>query len=176
MISLEQKKKIVEDLKDRFERSAGVYLVDFQTMTVAEANAFRSKLTAEGIDYKVAKNTLISKAIEGNEKFPFLDSDLKGQSGLIFGYEDAVTAAKILKKSHDETEKPKLKAAILDGAYYDSTQLKTLASLPTKEDLIASIMGSLNAPASGIVGSIGAVIRDLAYLVEEVAKKNNDAA
>ena len=93
-----------------------------------------------------------------------------GQTGIIVGYSDPIAPAKIIKDVSEKSDKPKLKAAIVDGQLFDGAQLKQIAALPTKEDLIASILGSLNAPASGIVGAINAVLRDVAYLVEEVAK------
>lgn len=176
MITLEQKKQIVEELKGYFEKASSAYLIDFESMSVAEANSFRAELRKGGFDYKVAKNTLLRRAIEGNENFPFPDTDFKGYSGMVFGYEDPVTPAKIIKKAFDDKERPKLKAAIIDGKYFDNTQLKTLASLPTKEDIMSAIVGSINAPASGIVGAISAVMRDLAYVIHEGVKSKSDVA
>jgi large subunit ribosomal protein L10 len=71
----------------------------------------------------------------------------------------------------DKSQKPRLKAAVIEGVFYDGSQLKTIAALPSKPDIISGIIGSLHSPISGIVGSINAVMRDVAYLVEEVAKK-----
>lgn len=79
---------------------------------------------------------------------------------------------KILKKFADKLDKPKLKIAIVENEVYDSKQLNALASLPSKEEIISSILGSLDSPASGIVGSLNAVMRDLFSVIEEVGKKN----
>ena len=176
MITLEQKKQTVEEIQGYLEGASGAYLIDFEHMTVAEANSFRAELNQGGFKYKVAKNTLFRRALEGNDNFPFKEEDFKGYSGMVFGYEDPVTPAKIIKKAFEDKERPKLKAAIIDGKYFDNTQLKTLASLPTKEDIMAAIVGSINAPASGIVGSIGAVMRDLAYVIHEGVKSKSDVA
>ena len=93
-----------------------------------------------------------------------------GQTGFICGYSDPIAPAKIIRDVSEKSEKPKLKAAIVEGQFFDGKQLKEIASLPTREDMIAAIMGSIDAPISGIVGSINAVMRDVASLVEEVAK------
>lgn len=176
MITLEKKKQIVEEIQGYLEKASAAYLIDFESMTVAEANNFRGELRKGGFDYKVAKNTAFRRAIEGNEKFAFPETDFKGYSGMVFGYEDPVTPAKIIKKAFDTKERPKLKAAIIDGKYFDSTQLKTLASLPTKEEIMAAIVGSINAPASGIHGAISAVMRDLANVIHVGIKAKSEVA
>lgn len=176
MISLSQKKQRVEELVDLLKDATGIYLVNYQGMSVEKINAFRSTLRAADISYKVAKNTLITKALEQIEGIEIPAEKLKEASGLVVTKGDPTAPSKIIKKAFEADEKPVLKAALLDGQYFDGAELKKIASLPSKEDMIAAIMGSLNAPASGIVGSINAVIRDVASLIEEVAKKQNNAA
>lgn len=176
MISLSQKKQQVEELVDLLKDATGVYLVNYRAMSVEETNAFRNTLRESGIKYRVAKNTLIRKALEQTEGLEFPAEKLKEQSGLVITNGDPTVPSKIIKKAFDKSEKPVLKAALLDGQFFDGAELNKIASLPSKEDMIAAIMGSLNAPASGIVGSINAVIRDVASLIEEVAKKQNNAA
>ena len=172
MVTLEQKKQTVADLIGKFSEANGYYLVDFVGMTVEEAIKFRRELKKNGIKYKVAKNTLIKRALKevGSEgKIP--NANFFGASGVVFALDDAVAPARIIKELFDKTQKPRLKAAVIEGVFYDGSQLKTIAALPSKPDIIAGIIGSLQAPISGIVGSINAVMRDVAYLVEEVAKK-----
>ena len=101
---------------------------------------------------------------------------MKEPSGLVITTGDPTAPSKIIKNAFEKGEKPVLKAALLDGQYFDGAELKKIATLPSKEDMIAAIMGSLSAPASGMVGSINAVIRDVASMIEEVAKKQNNAA
>lgn len=175
MVTLEQKKKIVEDLIPRLEKATGVYLVDFETMSVEQVNDFRSKLRAVESEYVVVKNTLITKALEQIEGKEIPAEKLKGQSGIVLAYDDPTVPSKVIKKAFDADEKPKLKAALIDGQLFDGSQLKQIASLPSKEDMIAAIMGSLSSPASGIAGAMGAVIRDIASIIEEAAKKREAA-
>lgn len=176
MISVDKKRKIVVELVEKLQKAQGVYLVNFEGMTVAETLNFRRNLKKEGIEMKVAKNTLILKALGEVEGLEIAEDKFFGQSALILGYDDAVAPARIIKKAFEEKERPSLKAALIEGQAFDGSQLKTIASLPSRTDLIAGILGSLNAPASGIVGAVNAVMRDLISVIDEVAKKQNNAA
>lgn len=173
MGNLEQKKKIVEALVEKFQKANGYYFLDFNKMNMEETTRLRRLFFEKGIDYKVAKNTLIEIAMEQTGLKPSNTDFLKGNTGIAFGYDDPTLPAKVLKPILEKEERPKFKAAIIEGVYYGQDQLKTLASLPSKADLVAGILGSLNSPASGIVGAINAVMRDLASIIEEVAKKQN---
>ncbi len=133
------------------------------------------------VDYRVIKNTLIKKALEqcSNTKFTGqidkLVENLKGATGVVFAYEDPVSPAKIIKKFFEKLEKPKLKVALVESIAYDKSKLNELASLPTKPEIISSIIGSLHAPISGIVNVIDAVMRDMASVIEEVSKKKENS-
>lgn len=164
--------EIVELLKD----VTGLYVVDFTSMSVAETNIFRNALRNKELKYKVAKNTLIKRAFEQVGGIDIPNANMFGQSGLLFCYDDPTVGAKLLKEVSEKSNKPRLKAAVLDGQFFDGKELSTLAKLPSKLDMIAGIIGSINAPASGIVGAINATMRDLVSIIEEVAKKNNNAA
>jgi large subunit ribosomal protein L10 len=173
MITKDKKKEIVESLVEDLKGVAGLYVLDFSRLTVANTIELRRAFKAKGVKFKVAKNTLIRIALNQVGGFDIDDKYLKEQSGLILGYDDPTVPAKILKEFLDKnkSEIPKLKAAIIDGQFFDGSKLSVLATLPSKTDMYAAILGSLDAPVSGIVGSINAVIRDIASMIEEVAKK-----
>lgn len=177
MTAHQQKQVIIDSLAEKIAKANGIYLVGFEKMTVAETIDFRRKLKAKGLEYIVAKNTLIRRAFDqvGGEQTIIPKADYFGQSGLVFSYDDALTPAKIIKEVSEKTERPALKAALVENQYYHGSKLKEIAALPSRAELIASILGSLNAPISGIVGSINATIRDLASVIEEVAKSKNAA-
>lgn len=175
MISLESKKQKLEELSAKFRKAQGLYFMDFSSMNVAEINSLRKKFRESGVEYRVAKNTLIWRAIEEQGISNLDESFLKGNTSIAFAYDDPLIPAKILKQILDKAEKPKFKAAIVEKVFYDGTQLKVLGSLPSKAELIAGIMGSLNSPISGIVGSLNSLFRDLGSVIEEVAKKQNNA-
>lgn len=172
MTAIEKKKQQLEDLMNHLEGASGIYLLNFVTMTVAEDFEFRNDIKAAGCKYKVFKNTLIKRALDATEGIEIPEEFLKGQSGLVFAYDDPTVPAKIIKKRFDDKKKPALKAACLDGQVFGGDQLDVVASLPSKEDMFASIVGSINAPASGIHGVINGLMRDIASMIEEVGKKN----
>lgn len=177
----QDKEQEVLEIKEKLDKASSIYLADFTGLTVAETNELRDEFFNAKVDYKVLKNTLVKKALsQGENKFSAqaaeLEAFLKGPTGVVFTYDDPVAPAKIIKKFFDKGEKPKLKVALVESQVYDSKKLNELASLPSKPEIISSIIGSLHAPISGIVGSINAVIRDLASIVEEVAKKNSAQA
>jgi len=171
MITIKQKREIVAGLIDKFKRANGFYLVDFMGMTVEASIRFRRELRKQGIEYRVAKNTLIKRALGEVGDFGIPEVKFTKSTGVVFGYNDPVAPVKVIKEISDKYEHPRLKAAIIEGQFYDGSDIKKLASLPSKPELIAGILGSLDAPISGIVGAINAVMRDVASLVEEVAKK-----
>lgn len=175
----QDKEQAVLEIKEKLDKAESIYLTDFTGLTVEETNQLRDEFFNAKVDYKVLKNTLVKKALAGEGKFSSqaeqISGYLKGPTGVIFTYDDPVAPAKIIKKFFDKGEKPKLKMALVENQVYDSKKLNELASLPSKPEIISSIIGSLNAPVSGIVGAINAVLRDLASIVEEVAKKQNAA-
>lgn len=171
----EQKAESIQEIRDLLENSEAIYLTDFAGLTVEQVNELRKEFYKSELKYKVVKNTLTVRALKETDKYSDhrdkLTEILNGPTGIIFAKKNPVAPAKIIKKFADKIEKPKLKVAIVENELYDSKKLGTLASLPTKEEIVASILGSLNSPASGIVGSINAVMRDLFSVIEEVAKK-----
>ncbi|MGQ9818821.1 MAG: 50S ribosomal protein L10 [Candidatus Kapaibacteriales bacterium] len=173
MITREIKREKVAELVQKFQKARTYYFIDFTGMNVEATNQFRRELRKNNMELKVAKNTLIRQALMEAGNLPELPEGFFGPTGIIFGYDDPVQPAKILKERYEKFQIPVFKGAVVEGVVYGSDQLKTLASLPSKSDIIAGILGSLNAPISGIVGAINSVIRDLVYLIEEVAKKKS---
>ena len=171
----EQKVAAVKEIKELIDGSESIYLTDFTGLTVEQVNDLRKEFYKYEIKYKVVKKRLTDRALKESDKysshFDRLNETLNGPTGIIFTSKDPVAPAKIIKKFAEKTEKPKLKLAIVENEIYESKQLNQLASLASKEELIASILGSLDSPASGIVGSLNAVMRDLFSVIEEVAKK-----
>jgi len=176
MINRERKQQIVDELVDLLKNATGVYLVDFTSMSVADTYKFRKAINEKELIYRVAKNTLIDRAAERIGQFSIPAESLIGQTGMVISNDDPTAPAKVIKEFFEKGGKPSLKAAFVEGQFYAGSELKAIAQLPTRAELISGILGSLNSPASGIVGAINAVMRDVASLVEEVAKKQNQAA
>ncbi len=172
MVTKEQKQAIVAELAEQIRNASSLYFVDFARMTVAEDQAFRAEIREKAASMRVAKNTLIARALtEAGEQYNMGVERFAGQTAIIFGSSDPIGPAKIIRKHFEKTERPSLKMAWIDGQVFDGSQLKRVSELPTREELIANIIGSIHAPVSGIHGAISAVMRDVASLVEEVAKK-----
>ena len=171
MITKQKKQEIVANLIEKLRGVQGMYLLDFTGLKVDEAIKLRRAFRQIDVKYVVAKNTLIKRALGELNGFPIPDDKFTGPTGIVFSYDDPVAPAKIIRDLSEKDKKPVLKGAVLDGQFFDGSKLKELAALPGKKDLMASIIGSIHAPISGIVGTINAVLRDVAYLTEEVAKK-----
>ncbi len=166
-----EKVEIVEKIKELVNNSSGMFLVDYRGVSVEDINKLRANFRKEGVTYKVFKNTLFKKALEQIGGFEKFNSQLVGMIGVAFAGENFVAPAKIIKKYFDDAKKLTFKGCYIDTAYYGADQLDTIASMPTKEEIIAGIIGSVASPATGIVGAINAVIRDLVSVIDEVGKK-----
>ncbi len=173
----EEKAQAIAELQEILQDATSVYFTDYKGLTVSQATELRNEFRKAGVQYKVAKNTLIHRAlsdkgISGDQ----VDASLTGQTALAFGFEDPAAPARVLKGFVEKNEQLKFKLAWLDGSIFDSKQLNTLAALPTKKDLMASIVGSIASPISGIVGVLGALQRDLVYVMDAIEKKKGETA
>ena len=167
-----EKPEIVSEIKEMIDESTAVYLTDYSGITVEDINDIRNQFRKEGVKYKVFKNTLFKRALNETGKYDKLGDHLVGMTSYVFASENSpIAPAKIIKKYFDANQKLALKACYIEDQYYDGSKLGDLASLPSKKEIIASIMGSLNSPASGIVGAINAVMRDLVSVIDEISKK-----
>ena len=166
-----EKSEIISEIKELLESSSAIYLTDYHGINVEDISSLRSQFRNEGVRYKVYKNTLVKRALSELGKYDKIADHLTGMTGFAFTTKNPLAPAKIINKYFCDKEKLSLKACYVEGEFFDGSQLKALATLPTKNELIASIMGSLNAPASGIVGAINAVMRDLVNVVEQISKR-----
>ena len=165
-----EKSEMVSLIREKFEQSTAMYLVDYSGVTVEQINGLRREFIKEGISYKVYKNTLVKRAIADLSGYEELNSQLVGMIGIAFADENYVAPAKIIKSFNEKNKKFDFKGCYIESTFYGEDQLKTLASMPTKDEVMASIVGSIAAPASGIVGTINAVMRDLVSVIDEVGK------
>lgn len=166
-----EKSEIIAEAKELIERSTAVYVADYSGVNVADISELRNQFRKEGVTYKVFKNTLFIRALAETGKYSKLADNLEGMSGFAFAFDNPVAPAKIIKKYFDANKKFSLKGCYIETEFYSGNQLDQLATLPTKADLIAGILSSINAPASGIVGSINAVFRDLVSVIDQISKK-----
>lgn len=165
------KNKIIEEIKEKVSRSNGMYLADFTKITVEQINELRREFYKAGVEYRVVKNTLVHKALEAVTGYDKVYPKLVGPTAIAFGYDDPIIPAKIIKKFSDKNQNLKVKACIIEKQIYEGSELNNIATMPSRPEMIASILGSIDAPASGLVGVISAVMRDLVSVLDAIEKK-----
>ena len=161
------KSEKIDAMKAKFEKAQVAVVTEYKGYSVEEITNLRRNLQKEGGDYTVTKNTLAKIAIKGTE-FEALADLCKGPVAIAFGFEDQVSPAKIVSKFIKDSKKGEILGAVLDGKVLSVEETKALANLPSKEELYAKMLGSINSPASGIVGSINAVMASLTRAVAAV--------
>lgn len=170
-----EKEAIISEVGEKARKANALYFADFSGMTVAEETDLRREFRKSGIEYRVVKNTLARKALENVAGCDQVVSQLVGPTGIAFSYDDAIMPAKIIKKFSDKSGKLNLKAAVVERQTFVGAQLDALAKLPSRKELMASILGSVQAPASGIVGAVNAVLRDLVSVIDQIASRKQAA-
>nr|WP_236912071.1 50S ribosomal protein L10 [Clostridium sp. Cult1] len=167
---LEEKKQIVEEIKEKVEKAQSVVLVDYRGLNVEELTQLRRKYKEAGVDYKVYKNTMMRFAFKdaGLEEF---NQFLTGPNAVAFGFDDPVQAAKITDEFAKDHDKLEIKAGIVDGKIIGIDEIKSLANLPSKEVLIAQTLAGLNGPIAGFANVLQGTIRNLVYALNAVKEK-----
>ena len=166
-----EKSEIISEVRELIDGASALYLTNYSGIPVSEITTIRNELRKEGVTYKVIKNTMFELALKESGKYEKLGDYLTGMTGFAFTSGNPVAPAKIIKKYFDTSKKFELKACYIEGQFFEGSRLAELATLPSKEEIIASILGSLNSPASGIVGAINAVFRELVSVVDQISKK-----
>jgi large subunit ribosomal protein L10 len=156
----QEKNEVIDVLKEKFEQYNNFYVTNTESLTVEQVNKLRGICFSKKVEMKVAKNTLIKKALESinNERFSDVYESLNGVTALLFS-ENAKEPALILTdfRKSSNTEKPVLKAAFIDGdVFAGDDQLKALTTLKSKQDLIGEIIGLLQSPAKNVISGLNA--------------------
>ncbi len=162
-----EKQQAVAALKEAITNAKSVVLADNKGLNVAQVTKLRRELKEAGVELKVAKNTLIAIAarelgIEG------LDSYLVGPTTLAFSYEDEASGAKKIREFFARERDPKfvMKAGILEGKVLDADGVKQLADLPSRDELLAQVLGGIQAPLQGVAGAINGLLSSFAYALD----------
>ena len=155
----------VSQIKEKIDKAQVAIVTEYKGYSVEEITNLRRALQKEGGDYMVTKNTLAKLAIKGTP-YEVLAETLKGPIAIAFGFDDQVAPAKALSKFIKDTKKGEILA--MDGRLMTAAEAKALATLPSKEEIYAKMLGCVNSPATGIVGSINAVMASLTRAVAAV--------
>ena len=170
----EEKRNIVKEVKEKIDKAKSIIFAKYSGLGVKENEDLRLKLRQENNEYYVAKKTLFDlsfkdKAIAGLEVKKF-----NGQIAAIFGYNDEVSPARIVDQfKKDKEGKLEFIGAILENKYIGAQEVSNLAKLPTRKELYAKIVGSINAPVSGFVNALAGNIRNLAQVLKAVGEKKS---
>lgn len=167
--NFEAKKVVVSEIEEKIEKAQSIVIVEYKALTVEAITALRAKCRAANVDYCVLKNTLMKRALE-NKGIKIDDAILEGPNAFVFSNGDPVSAPKLIKEFITAAEKDKktspltIKAGIMDGAVQSVEEVKALADILPREQLIAKIMGCLNSQATA-----------LAYVIKAIADKKAEA-
>ena len=168
--TLKAKEAAVSEIQEKMQQAQSVVFVDYRGLTVEEVTNLRCKMRDAGVEYKVIKNTMTQRAAD-KEGIEGLNSILEGPTAVAFGMKDPVSPAKILVDFAKDTKKTEIKGGVLDGKTIDVDGVKYLASLPSKEVLLAKMMGSLNAPVTGLVMALSGVMRNLVCALNAIKEQ-----
>lgn len=149
MAKVELKQPIIDEIAALFDGAASAVIVDYRGLTVEQDTILRKQLREAGISYKVYKNTLIKRAAEGTA-FAALDADLEGPTALAVSKTDATAPARILAKFAKTADKLELKAGVVEGTYYDQKGIQVIATIPSREELLGKLLGSIQSPISNL--------------------------
>lgn len=168
----EAKVKVVDEVRDRFQRMTSAVFVDYSGMTVAQLTKLRDQFRAKGIDYRVVKNTLIKRAIGDASYATALGESLKGMTAVAWSYEEPSAAARLLKDYVKENEKLKIKSGLLEGQVLGAKAVETqLATLPSKDEARAMLLATMMAPAQHMVMLLNAPASNFARLLTAKQEK-----
>ena len=164
MAKVELKQPIVDEISAQVKDAASVVVVDARGLTVAEDTQLRKQLREAGVSYKVYKNTLMTRAFEGTD-FAQLADVLEGPSAIAVAKEDATAPARILSKFAKTASNLEIKAGVVEGTFYDAKGMAAVASVPSREELLSKLLGSLQSP-----------ITNFARVMNQVAEKGGASA
>lgn len=165
----------VKSLTEKFKAMKGMIMTEYHGLSVAQISDLRNQLRKCGCEYLVVKNTLSKIALKENG-LSDADKYFEGPTAIVVEADDPVSPAKIVSEFAKKNEKFVVKAGLLDGKVIEVEKIKALASLPTKEVLIAKMLGSLNAPASNFVGVLTAVTRNFVCVLSAIKEQKEKAA
>ena len=164
MAKVELKQPVVNEIKELLTDAQSAVLVSYRGITVEQDTAMRKELREADVEYKVYKNTMIRFAIQGTE-FEALADDLKGPTAIAVSKTDATAPARVLFQFAQTADKLQLKGGVVDGTYYDENGIKVIATIPSRDELLAKFLGSIQSP-----------ITNFARVIKQIAEKDGEGA
>lgn len=168
--AIQAKQQVVQEIREKMERAKGMIFYDYRGLTVAEVTELRNNFRAAGVEYHVIKNSMLTRAADTLE-IKGLEQYLAGPTAVAFGYTDPVAPAKVLVEFIKKVKRTEIKSGVLGKKVIDAKGVESLALLPSREQLIAQLAGTLNAPISGLARSLSGIISKLAYALKAVKEQ-----
>lgn len=169
-----QKEQTVREVSEKFAKMKGAVLVDYKGLKVKEAQKIREKSWTDNVEYAVIKKTLLKRALQDAGLGSAVDADkLAGNIGLLTGYGDEVMTAKFAAEVSKQFEAFKILGGLMEGKYISASQVKALASLPGKTELLVRLVGTLNAPISGLVNVLAGDLRGLVQVLNSIKESKS---
>ena len=153
----QQKQAVIDEIKAKLDGAEAVVLIDYMGITVAQADALRKELRENDVDYTVYKNTLMKRAIAGTEFEPLGDV-MEGPSAIAISKTDATAPGRLLKKAMKDFNKMEFKGGVVEGTFYDKDGIEQIASIPSREELLAKFLGSIQSPVGKFVRTLAAIV------------------
>jgi len=169
-VKVEDKKQIVEDLKEKFATTKVVIVTDYKGLNVAQMTELRRKLSEAKVEYKVVKNTLLKRASEGTDAMLLADV-FKGPSGIALSFDDPVAPAKVLTQFAKDNDKLEIKAGVMGGKLMDLNAITALSKLPSREELLAQVLSAMNAVPAGFVRALADVPRRMVNVLNAIKEQ-----
>lgn len=164
-----EKVEAVKQLAERFERATSVVVADYRGLNVEQINRLRKQMREASVECKIAKNRLVKLAVQASG-YDALDDVLQGPSALAFGYDDVVTPAKVIAKFGKDNEFLKIKGGWLDRRSMTVQTIEDLARMPSREELLGRLVGSLNSPVTKLAMGLKQTVSKIAYALQAVSE------
>ena len=165
-----EKEQILRDTQERIQEAEGFYLADFSGMSVETLSKLRRLCREQNVQFRVIKNTLLKRAFNARG-ITELDDYLEGPTGLVFSPQSEVSPAKILADFAREHEKPRIKAAVVNGRLFDDKAVAMLATLPSREVLMSQVLATIIAPLTTFLAAIEATVALPAVMADVLEKE-----
>jgi large subunit ribosomal protein L10 len=174
-LKIENKKQFVAGIKERFEKSKVVILTDYKGLNVEAMTELRAKLREAEIEYQVIKNTMLRLASEGTDVEAIKDN-FKGPSAVALSYEDPVAPAKILTDFAKDHDKLEIKIGVMGGKVLELDGIKALSALPSREELLATVLSAMNAVPTALVTALSDVPRRMVNVLQAIKDQKQEEA
>jgi large subunit ribosomal protein L10 len=162
----------VKNLKEKISRAKSIIFTDYKGLSAEDANNLRAQLKENDAEVNVSKNTLLKIALkEENVEVEQAEEHLKGPTMAVFSYQDPITPIKTISDFAKKIELPKIRAGFIEGVFRTGEQLEVISKLPSREQLLGQVVGTMKSPITGFVNVLGGSQRKLVYALSALAKK-----